>query len=124
MKKGFILIELLAVIVILGIIFMIVMPNFIDVINGTRTSLNNEQKNAIIDAARQWGVSNLNEMNGKIYYNGVEKNFVTIDELKNSGFLENKEIQDMVSKGKISSNTKICIEYKDYQFVYEYNGRC
>lgn len=124
MKKGFTLIELLAVIVILGIILMVVMPSITGIMNRTQTRLNNEQKNAVVSAARQWGVSNLSEKNGKIYVNNTEKDFVTIGELKNSGFLEDKKIQDMVDRGEVSSDTKICINYENYQFVYEYEGDC
>lgn len=124
MKKGFTLIELLAVIAILGIILMIVMPSITGILNRTQTRLNNEQKNAVVSAARQWGVNNLNEDNGKIYYNGSEKKYVTIGELKDSGFLEDKKIQDMVDRGEIGSDTKICINYENYQFIYEYEGDC
>ena len=124
MKKGFTLIELLAVIAILAIILMIVMPSITGILNRTQTRLNKEKKNAVVSAARQWGVSNLIEKDGKIYQGNDEKKFVTIGELKDSGFLEDKKVQNMVDRGEFPSDTKICITYEDYQFVYEYEGDC
>lgn len=124
MKKGFTLIELLAVIAILGIVLLIVMPSVAGILNRTQNRLNNEQQSAVVNAARQWGTVNLNERDGKIYYNGSEKNYVTIKELQDSGYLEDKTIKDMIDKGNVDDSTKICISYKDYQFVYEYDGEC
>ena len=124
MKKGFTLIELLAVIAILGVILLIVMPSVTGILSRTQGRLNNEQKTAILNAARQWGTTNLAETDGKIYYNGSEKKYVTIKELQDSGYLEDKTIKDMTDKGDVSKDTKICIKYKDYQYVYEYDGEC
>ncbi len=123
-NKGFTLVELLAVIVILGIILLVVMPSVTGILNRSQNRLNDEQEQAILNAARQWGTSNLLEDNGKIYLDGVEKKYVTLNELQTSGFLEDKTIQDMTDRGEISKNTKICISYKNYQFVYEYDGEC
>ena len=124
MKKGFTLIELLAVIIILGLVLLIVVPNVTKILNITQTRLNNEQKAAVENAARQWGVSNLIYADGKITYNGEEKNYVTIDELQTSGFLEDKEIQDMTDREKLEGDTKVCITYKNNQFIYEFDGEC
>ena len=124
MKKGFTLIELLAVIVILGIILVIIMPSVTNVLNRTQNRLNDEQERAIVDAAQKWGISNLSEKDGKVYYNDAEKKYVTIAELQTSGYLEDKDIKDMVDRGTVPSSTKICITYKDYQYVYEYDGGC
>lgn len=124
MKKGFTLIELLAVIIILGLVLLIVVPNVTKILNRTQTRLNTEQKAAVENAARQWGVSNLIYADGKITYNGKEKNYVTIDELQTSGFLEDKEIQDMIDREKLEGDTKVCITYKNNQFIYEFDGEC
>lgn len=124
MKKGFTLIELLAVIIILGLVLLIVVPNVTKILNRTQTRLNTEQKAAVENAARQWGVSNLIYADGKITYNGEEKNYVTIDELQTSGFLEDKEIQDMIDREKLEGDTKVCITYKNNQFIYEFDGEC
>ena len=124
MKKGFTLIELLAVIIILGLVLLIVVPNVTKILNRTQTRLNTEQKAAVENAARQWGVSNLIYTDGKITYNGEEKNYVTIDELQTSGFLEDKEIQDMTDREKLEGDTKVCIIYKNNQFIYEFDGEC
>ena len=124
MKKGFTLIELLAVIIILGLVLLIVVPNVTKILNRSQTRLNTEQKAAVENAARQWGVSNLIYADGKITYNGEEKNYVTIDELQTSGFLEDKEIQDMTDREKLEGDTKVCITYKNNQFIYEFDGEC
>lgn len=124
MKKGFTLIELLAVIVILGIVLLVVMPSVTGILNRTQNRLNDEQEAAIINASRQWGIANLNEEAGKVYYEGAEKKYVTIKELQDSGYLEDKSIRDMVDRGEIDSDTKICISYENYQYVYDFNGEC
>lgn len=123
-KNGFTLIELLAVIVILGIILLVIMPSITGILNRSQNRLNKEQENAILNAAKDWGTSNLLEDNEKVYLNGIEKKFVTLDELQSSGFLEDKKIQNMTDRGEISKDTKICISYENYQFVYEYDGEC
>ena len=122
--KGFTLIELLAVIVILGIILVIVMPSITGILNRSQNRLNDEQETAILNAAKEWGESNLIESNGKLYYEGEEKTYVTIEELQNSGFLEDKSIQDMTNRKKLALDTKVCISYKNNQYVYKFNGEC
>lgn len=116
-KNAFTLIELLAVILILGMIVVIIMPTFTDTLNRTREKLNNSQKDQIIKAARNWGVE-------KLSLNSDSQNikYVTIDTLQNDGFLEDKEIKNLINKKTIQKDTIICIRYKNNQYIYTYEG--
>ena len=107
MKKGFTLIELVAVILILGIILIMIMPNFNDTLKRTKEKL-------LKQAARNWGMENMTKDSSKKY--------VTIKELQNSGYLEDKAVKDIINKNDISTDTIICIRYKDNQFIYTYEG--
>lgn len=124
MKKAFTLIELMAVIAILGIVLLIIMPSVTGILSRSKTKLNNEQISSLENAARQWGTSNLYVENGKIYYDGSEKKYITIKELQNSGYLEDKTVKDLTDKSDVDTSTKICITYENNQYVYEYKGSC
>lgn len=123
MKKGFTLIELLAVIFILGLILLIIMPSIVDILNRTKTKLNDEQISQIENAARNWGLTNvvIDE------YGNISPESVTIEELQNSGYLEDGEIKDLFDKSSIDpSEAKVCISFYDNQYIYEYrsSGDC
>lgn len=115
-KNGFTLVELIAVIVILALILLIVTPNVIGTLNRSKARLNETQKQQVISAARNWGMKNVT-----LEGNAPSKSSVTISELQKSGYLEDKDIEDLVTKNNIA-NTKICITYENYQFVYTYEG--
>lgn len=115
-KNAFTLIELIAVIVILGLILVIIMPTLTDTLNRTKDKLNNTQKKQILSAARNWGMENLNDSTNKT------DRKVTIKELQNAGFLDDKEVKNLKSKTNLEDNTTICIVYKDNQYIYYYEG--
>ena len=87
MRKGFTLVELLAVIIILGIILLIIVPNVAGILNRSQERLNEEQIREIESAAKQWGLRNLNIKDNKPYKGGNVISYVTIDTLQKEGFL-------------------------------------
>lgn len=124
MRKGFTLVELLAVIIILGIILLIIVPNVAGILNRSQERLNEEQIREIESAAKQWGLRNLNIKNNKPYRGDNVISYVTIDTLQKEGFLENKDVRDLTDNSDVSLNTKICVSYDNNQFIYEYGGDC
>ena len=117
-KKGFTLIELMCVIVILFVIAVITTPIIIDVISNVRNELSEQQKQIIINAARTWGVKNLSvdDNNNPIYDSNV-KNSITIDELRNAGFLDKKELKSLKLNEEELDTAGVCISY-DNKYVY------
>lgn len=116
-KNAFTLTELLAVIIILGLIAIIIIPSFIDTLNRSKERLNDTQKEQIIKAARTWGMENLTLNNGNL-----NKTTVTIETLQNTGFLEDKEIKNLIDKENLNKDTIICIRYQNNQYEYTYEG--
>lgn len=112
-KKGFTLIELIGVITILGILTLIIYPVIKDVFNDSSSNLSKNQKESLENVARMWGTQNTDLLSE------TEPYYLTIDTLKRSGLLENKDILDPETEEKIKGCIKI--EYKTNKYVYTYD---
>ncbi len=109
-KKGFTLVELLAVIVILGLIAVIAAPLVLGTINSSKDSLSKEQKNRIIEAAKIYAVKN------------GHCGCVTIADLHSGGFIESEDIANPKDGSNFGGGVKL--EWKDNQYVYSYDSSC
>lgn len=121
MKKnnGFTLIELMAVIIILGVIGLIVFPTALDSINNSKEKLYKEQVKRILDAAESWAADN-----DSLLPDAEENStpiMITIDYLQKAGLLKKDDVKNPIS-GTESMAEKIVIyydnDYKQYTAVY------
>lgn len=79
-EEGFTLVELLAVIVILGIIVAIAIPSIGNIVSDAETKADKAEVQLIEDAARLYDVEN-----------EVGSSGVTTEELKTAGFLDSRD---------------------------------
>lgn len=107
MKKGFTLVELLAVIVLLGIIGLIATPTVTNVIKNNKEKALNHQKELIIRAARNWANANS--------FNISENEMVSVNTLQSEGYLENINIDEI----DYNDCVKITKQKNKYTFTFE-----
>lgn len=116
-KNGFTLIEVLGVIILLGVLSVIVVPVVRDSIKQSKRKAYDKQVNTILTAAKNWASDNINY----IWEDGY---FIDIETLKQTGFLENKEIINPVNKEEMTGCVEITYEENFNQYKYEYLDEC
>ena len=110
-KKGFTLVELLAVIVLLGLIALIASPAITGIIKKSKESLSNSQKQSIEMSAKNWATDNMDKLptNGKCIN-------VRLATLQSGGYAD-LEIKDPKTGNVLQVVVKIT--RKDKQLIYE-----
>ena len=125
MKKGFTLVELMAVVVIIIVIGLIVFPIVSDTLKRGKENAYNTQVKIITEAATKWGISNPNRLPD--FYSG-DKVSVTLQELIKNGYIEIKDESGKLYNPLTNEEMNGCVlvsyseEYN--QYLYDYVEPC
>ena len=125
-NKGYTLVEVLSVFVILGIIIMISVPIVSGVINTSKEKAYDEQVKILEEATRTYMSRNSKEL--PLYED--EKKCITVETLKNNGFIKDKVIKNPV--GRTSEHVEkdeffdggVLVTYKNNKYTYKYVDDC
>ncbi len=110
-RRGFTLAELLATIVILGIITAITVPIVINQVDNYKKKMCVTQYDNILNAARAYASDHIQELSNS--------NTITLETLTKGGYIDGNNLKDVISEEKISPDLKIQIikvgkKYKCY----------
>jgi prepilin-type N-terminal cleavage/methylation domain-containing protein len=114
-NRGFTLVEILAVITLIGVLALITIPTIDVVIKSTREKGYENQKEVILSAAKDYGASNMMELptvDGDYVY-------ITLGDLKLSGFIE-VDVINPINELCISNDTVIVITRKNNNYTYKF----
>ena len=114
MKKAFTLIELVAVIILIGVIGLITTPIITNTINKNKESLYQSQLVEIKEAASKWAYNNL-DLLPSIDGQSIS---VTLLDLKKAGFLT-IDLRDPRDGTLLPNDMVVNITYKNNQYVYD-----
>ncbi len=113
--NGFTLLEILAVVIILGIIAIVTTIYINDIMNNSRDSLNESQKELILDSAKKWG----NFHDEALPMEGTCT--LPVSQLADDGYIDSDDIIDPTTNKEIP----VCIEitYNDGKYSYKYTEK-
>lgn len=114
MKRGFTLVELLAVIIILGLLIGVVTPVVTGIISNSEEEAYNKQVDTLIKAANTWSLKNPEQLSSD------KKNILQLDTLVEDGIVEDNEIINPKTNEKMEGCISITYveEYKQYEYNY------
>ena len=125
MKKGFTLIELICVIVLLGLTAMIAIPTINTAINNSKERAYNEQVTLIEDTARKYMSKNSTKLPNQT--NGA-KTCISINDMQTAGLLSSEDIQNPnYEEGSTEAEKKdktftgsVVVTWNGKKYLYEY----
>lgn len=120
MKKGFTLVELLAVIMLLGIISLIAIPSIGKILGRSRQRALEGVKEELIKATKSYTADNLD----LLPLNDGEYICVNVDTIRNSSYITNDEIIDPTTEEPLVGYIKVTYLMKYNNYNYEYALSC
>lgn len=109
-KKGFTLVELLTVVIIIALVSILVLPRILEKFESKKIEISKQAEQILFVAASQYIEFNSSEM----------RNCITIGELADAGFLV-RPVLDITNNTVIPDNHSIQITYENNQYKYEYS---
>lgn len=115
-KKGFTLVELIGVVVILGLIALVAFPSLLNQINSSKKQISDSQKELIIAATKNYVEENKNEYANKNFF------VVDVDVLAEKNYIDKKLIKSYTDEGNKLLVTALNDEYN--VTVSKGNAKC
>lgn len=120
MKKGFTLVEMMGVIVLLAIVGMIVFPEVNKVIKNSREKLYDEQIGNLIKVTKEYVLYNT-----ELLPEVGQTSCISLDDLKVSGRISSDDVIDPRDREQIIDGFIVITYSEDYnQYNYEFNEVC
>ena len=110
MNRGFTLVELLGVLIVLALILSIVIVSVKGVINTSKKKLSNVQISTIEEAANHYYIREGQLLNSTC---------ISVNDLIDKGYLDGDEIKDPTTSNEITGYVKISNISNQYVFKYQ-----
>lgn len=117
-NKGFTLTELLMVLIVIGIVSALVIPNISKTLEQQKVKLYNKQVNQIIEITKSWSAKNLDKLPSD-----ESAIYVSLDTLINEKYLEQDEIIDPRDEEPMSGCVSIIYDLDYNQYNYSFIGK-
>lgn len=117
MKKGFTLVELLATIIIIGVVALIAVPTVISNITAAREKMYTTQIQNIELAAKKWATEHINELDSTY----LNSSFISVQMLKDLEFLSKDKLKNPHTNEEMKGCIEILYDAESKTYKYNYN---
>lgn len=119
-KNGFTLVELLAVIIILGVISLIVVVSVWPTVKNSKNKLSDIQKNNIEEAAKTYYLQE--GMTDEDYESESFQKCVNLSYLISNNYIEDSSVYDPKDSAEMTGSVLITYSNKKYTYKYQDNN--